>query len=46
MHRMTHSRRRGVVTTVEANGGPLGLEQFGDAAAPLVLCVGGTTMLS
>jgi pimeloyl-ACP methyl ester carboxylesterase len=33
-------------TTVEANGVTLGIEQFGDAAAPLVLCAGGTTMLS
>jgi pimeloyl-ACP methyl ester carboxylesterase len=34
------------MTTVEANGVTLGVEHFGDAAAPLVLCVGGTTMLS
>jgi pimeloyl-ACP methyl ester carboxylesterase len=34
------------MTTVEANGVPLGVERFGDAAAPLVLCAGGTTMLS
>jgi pimeloyl-ACP methyl ester carboxylesterase len=34
------------VTTVEANGVALGVEHFGDPAAPLVLCVGGTTMLS
>jgi len=40
------SRRRGVMATVEANGVTLGIEQFGDAAAPLVLCAGGTTMLS
>lgn len=32
--------------TVEANGVTLGVERFGDAAAPLVLCAGGTTMLS
>ena len=32
--------------TVEANGVTLGVEHFGDPAAPLVLCVGGTTMLS
>lgn len=32
--------------TVEANGVTFGVEHFGDAAAPLVLCVGGTTMLS
>ncbi len=46
-----HARRRlfvgaGVMTTVEANGVRLGVERFGDAAAPLVLLVGGTTMLS
>jgi pimeloyl-ACP methyl ester carboxylesterase len=35
-----------MTTTVEANGVTLGAEHFGDAAAPLVLCVGGTTMLS
>lgn len=35
-----------MVTTLEANGVPLGIEQFGDPAAPLILCVGGTTMLS
>ena len=34
------------MTTVEANGVTLGVEDFGDAAAPLVLCAGGTTMLS
>ena len=32
--------------TVEANGVALGVEHFGDAAAPLVLLAGGTTMLS
>ena len=31
---------------VEANGVTLGVEHFGDAAAPLVLLAGGTTMLS
>ena len=36
----------GVMTTVEANGVTLGVAHFGDAAAPLVLCAGGTTMLS
>lgn len=46
-----HARRRlrdvGVVmTTVKANGVTLGVEYFGDAAAPLVLLAGGTTMLS
>ena len=34
------------MTTVEANGVTLGVAHFGDAAAPLVLCAGGTTMLS
>ena len=32
--------------TVEADGVTLGVEHFGDAAAPLVLLAGGTTMLS
>ncbi len=32
--------------TVHANGVTLGVEHFGDAAAPLVLLAGGTTMLS
>jgi pimeloyl-ACP methyl ester carboxylesterase len=35
-----------VNTTVEANGVTLGVEHFGNAAAPLVLLVGGTTMLA
>ena len=34
------------MTTVEADGVMLGVEHFGDAAAPLVLLTGGTTMLS
>jgi pimeloyl-ACP methyl ester carboxylesterase len=34
------------MTTVEANDVTLGVEHFGDAEAPLVLLVGGTTMLS
>ena len=34
------------MATVEANGVRLGVEHFGDAAAPLVLLTGGTTMLS
>jgi pimeloyl-ACP methyl ester carboxylesterase len=34
------------MTTVEANGVTLGVAHFGDAGAPLVLCAGGTTMLS
>ena len=33
-------------TTVEANDVILGIEHFGDPTAPLVLCAGGTTMLS
>ena len=34
------------MSTIEANGVTLGIERFGDAAGPLVLCAGGTTMLS
>ena len=34
------------LTTIDANGVTLGVERFGDAAAPLVLLAGGTTMLS
>jgi pimeloyl-ACP methyl ester carboxylesterase len=34
------------MATVEANGVTLAVEHFGDAAAPLVLLAGGTTMLS
>ena len=34
------------MATVEANGVTLGVEHFGDAAAPLVLLIGGATMLS
>jgi pimeloyl-ACP methyl ester carboxylesterase len=34
------------MTTVEANGVTHGVEQFGDAASPLVLLAGATTMLS
>ncbi|BDB60615.1 MULTISPECIES: alpha/beta fold hydrolase [Rhodococcus] len=34
------------MATVSANGVDLGVESFGDADAPLVLLVGGTTMLS
>jgi pimeloyl-ACP methyl ester carboxylesterase len=46
-----HTRRRhcagaGLMTTVEANRVTLGVEHFGEAAAPLVLLAGGTTMLS
>src|ERR671919_131792 len=41
-----HRDGGGVMTTVEANGVTLGVEHFGDAAAPLVLLAGGTTMLS
>lgn len=36
----------GAATTIDVNGVTLGIEQFGAAAAPLVLLVGGTTMLS
>lgn len=32
--------------TIDANGVTLGVEHFGDATAPLILLVGGTTMLS
>src|SRR4051794_3276135 len=41
-----HVRGWCVMATVEANGVTLGAEHFGDAAAPLVLLAGGTTMLS
>ena len=41
-----HRDGGGVMTTVEANGVTLGVEHFGDAAAPLVLLAGGPTMLS
>jgi pimeloyl-ACP methyl ester carboxylesterase len=34
------------MTTIEANGVTLGVEHFGDAAAPLVLLAGATTMFS
>jgi hypothetical protein len=34
------------MTTVDADGVTLGVAHFGDAAAPLVLLAGGTTMLS
>ena len=34
------------MTTVSANGISMGIESFGDNAAPLVLLAGGTTMLS
>lgn len=34
------------MTTIQANGVTLGVEHFGDAAAPLVLCAGATTMLA
>jgi pimeloyl-ACP methyl ester carboxylesterase len=34
------------MATVDANGVTLGVEHFGDAAAPLVLLAGATTMLS
>src|ERR687887_2265158 len=46
-----HARRHdgagaGHMTTVEANGVTLGVEHFGETAAPLILLAGGTTMLS
>jgi pimeloyl-ACP methyl ester carboxylesterase len=34
------------MTTIETDGIMLGVEHFGDTAAPLVLLAGGTTMLS
>src|SRR5580693_8129620 len=34
------------MSTVAVNGVTLGIEQFGEETGPLVLCVGGTTMLS
>lgn len=37
---------RGRMTTIDTNDITLGVEHFGDAEAPLVLLVGGTTMLS
>src|SRR5215216_5435824 len=44
--RRRHRDGGGVMATVQANGVMLGVEHFGDAAAPLVLLAGGTTMLS
>ncbi|MFC7876222.1 alpha/beta fold hydrolase [Isoptericola sp. NPDC057391] len=35
-----------MTTTIEANDVTLGVEHFGDESDPLVLCAGGTTMLS
>lgn len=34
------SRWSGVMNAVEANSVTIGIEQFGDTAAPVVLCVG------
>lgn len=34
------------MTTIEVNGVELGIEHFGDSTAPLLLCIGGTTLLS
>jgi pimeloyl-ACP methyl ester carboxylesterase len=34
------------MSTIDVNGVALGVEHFGDATAPLILLVGGTTMLS
>ncbi|HYI98923.1 MAG TPA: alpha/beta hydrolase [Thermoleophilaceae bacterium] len=42
---MTGGRKAGA-TRIEVNGATLGIEQFGDTAAPLVLLTGGTTMFS
>jgi len=42
----TPARSERLLTTVEANGVTLGVGHVGDTAAPLVLLVGGTTMLS
>jgi pimeloyl-ACP methyl ester carboxylesterase len=44
--RRRHRDGGGVMTTVEADGVTLGVEHFGDGAAPLVLLAGGPTMLS
>src|ERR671935_429171 len=44
--RRHHGAGAGLMTTVEANGVTLGVEHFGEAAAPLILLAGGTTMLS
>lgn len=46
MHPMSEPRGDAEVRWVEANGVPLAIEEVGDASAPLVLCVGGPTMLS
>src|SRR5262245_49449851 len=44
--RRDHGPGAGLMTTVEAGGVTLGVEHFGEAAAPLILLAGGTTMLS
>src|SRR5918911_4066297 len=44
--RRHHGAGAGLMTTVEANGVTLGVEHFGEAAAPLILLAGSTTMLS
>ncbi len=41
-----HREGGGVMTTVEANRVTLGVEHFGDAAAPLALLAGGNLRLS
>ncbi|SEE71339.1 alpha/beta fold hydrolase [Ruania alba] len=46
MHPTTDSPQPRTVGTVEVNGVRLGIEQFGNPADRLVLCAGGTTMLS
>src|SRR5882724_8488042 len=44
--RRRHREGGGAMRTVGADGVTLGVEHFGEAAAPLVLLAGGTTMLS
>jgi pimeloyl-ACP methyl ester carboxylesterase len=44
--RRHHGAGAGLMTTVQANGVTLGVEHFGEMAAPLILLAGGTTMLS
>lgn len=43
---MSDDRRPGAAETVAVRGVELGIEHFGDGAAPLVLLAGGTTMFS
>src|SRR5689334_15774578 len=44
--RRARGSRGDPMTTVDVHGIALGIESFGDDAAPLVLLAGGTTMLS